>query len=669
MNRAVSCNPVKSRVVGEGSAHNCVQSLVGTSVLILSLAVALGQTACIGGIIGFDDDDLEDADGDGVEDRQDNCPGTFNPGQEDSDDDGVGDACAGGSDSDGDGVYDDSDNCPEVANPSQSDHDGDGEGDLCEHQDGGADAPFIIPVTAFGADYSDSRDTTESPFDTIDSYPPNELDESGPEYYYVFTLPTAMGVRASLAGEPEGVDIDIHLLGRVSPIDLIERGDTGVGATLDAGTYYLLLDTYGGDDQAGSYSMRVAIEPWYAGTAADPVRFGVEDVATPVTLPVVHIDQRSTAEATSDAIDSYPPDENDESGPEVIYGFTVDEPVYFAAELLLPEPGAADIDLHLVSSLDPLTLVARDDYKVLAELDAGTYYLIADTFGAAVGGYTLNVTLRAQFMAPSTLFASYMVEATSWIHENYGLLGYDSAVLTHDFPYGDHGIIPETGTPSKTMCVAAVMEIILTAMQLYEEDTGDASVWDYLPMSSYRYLGAGDLKAHLWVNYGDIDSGGSADALRHFGMGVNVPFERLMPGSVANINRTTGTGHAVVFLAFIDIDGTEYDSYPSGVEIVGFKYYSSQGSSTPGSGGMDYRWAVFSDYGCPTMPGPRDCNVIWSTSQHYFNTGVIYHPSQWRPAYYTQLDSLTDTFTATRKVSSFDPHYFDGVTTDDLIRE
>ena len=94
-------------------------------------------------------DESTDTDMDGIVDVADDCPGTPNHDQLDSDRDGVGDACEvpdGGFDAtppkvpkvegivdqDQDGVADAQDNCGAMANRDQSDLDGDNLGDLCD---------------------------------------------------------------------------------------------------------------------------------------------------------------------------------------------------------------------------------------------------------------------------------------------------------------------------------------------------------------------------------------------------------------------------------------------------------------------------------------------------------------------------------------------------------
>lgn len=274
----------------------------------------------------------------------------------------------------------------------------------------------------------------------------------------------------------------------------------------------------------------------------------------------------------------------------------------------------------------------------------------------AAAAPAVAVPLRAEARSTDKYFNAYVLKSIAYLAANYGLLGYDiNSILTHDIQYHTYGVITARHAPL-TMCVAAQMEIILTAFEIYAKETGDYSVYDYLPKRSFEGLDVTDLKGHIWVNPA-FNANGTADALINFGMGERRTFENLTPGDFVNINRTTKTGHAVTFLGYIDKAGTVLPQYDAGV--IGFKYFSSQGRAAAGEGGLDYRYAVFSKFGCPdNMPGKRDCNVIYSADQKMLNTGTMLSPAFWTHVMPKPSATPVQTTVLNRG-------FFNGITTDD----
>jgi hypothetical protein len=126
--------------VSIGHCYRVIPRLDGVDLGFRDVAVISGSAPAPDGYrkwgwganqtIAFRLEDM-DPDDDGLFNTVDNCPFVANPGQEDADGNGVGDACEG-TDTDGDGVPDPLDVCPTVPDPEQIDSDHDGFGDACE---------------------------------------------------------------------------------------------------------------------------------------------------------------------------------------------------------------------------------------------------------------------------------------------------------------------------------------------------------------------------------------------------------------------------------------------------------------------------------------------------------------------------------------------------------
>jgi len=127
----------------------------------------------------------------------------------------------------------------------------------------------------------------------------------------------------------------------------------------------------------------------------------------------------------------------------------------------------------------------------------------------------------------------------------------------------------------------------------------------------------------------EAHSKGTGYTLERFGLGRQVTFEDLKPGDFINLNRTSGSGHSVVFMGYLDRRSNVRDKYST--EIVGFKYFSAQGKGSADAG-MGYRYGYFNGF-CPdrnsTHGFRRDCNIIKSTNRAFLNMGRMYDPTEW----------------------------------------
>jgi len=270
----------------------------------------------------------------------------------------------------------------------------------------------------------------------------------------------------------------------------------------------------------------------------------------------------------------------------------------------------------------------------------------------------LSLTCASVSCETNHYFNGYVLKAVAELASQRAGLGYGPFSYTQDLRIGK-AILKASGPP-KTMCVAAQVEVIAKALEIYERESGDHAGASFLPITQWRSLEPGSLRGKIWI-VENSGSRGTANALSFFGMGEERPFSQVSPGGFINLNREV-TGHAVVFLGYIDKNGELLPTYSG--DVAGFKYFSSQGRAD--SGGLGYRYAFFAKSGCPKLPEDkkRDCGIIYSENQRLLNVGHMLSPKFWdrkrRDVALKFAAAAPKGFTGT-----FDEIFFDGKTTDD----
>lgn len=207
---------------------------------------------------------------------------------------------------------------------------------------------------------------------------------TGPELGVRFVAPAGPVNLRFVDPRPSEMNQDILILGRehgpCDPDALVDIGWNGVEPELTPGaTYTLMVDGYDGD--AGEFTLEAVCD----GTT------GTEGVgAGAITTFPFH--ERATTIGQASDIDSYGCSGADMSGPERVYPVAMPAPGYLAA--VVHDPAGVDVDVQILTSLDPDDCVDRGDTEAWAYVGAGTHYIVVDTFAGSdnAGEYTVDIS-------------------------------------------------------------------------------------------------------------------------------------------------------------------------------------------------------------------------------------------------------------------------------------
>lgn len=143
-------------------------------------------------------------------------------------------------------------------------------------------APFVVPAAPFvHASTTVGRRSVAGRYSTRP-----DLVEAGPEVVYRVDVPARGRLTAWVRGDGapaadgQTVDVDVHVLRSLEvdasglAVACLARANEAVEVEVDAGTYYVVVDTYQSAARAGAYVLRIDVEPddaWYERPVAQGV--------------------------------------------------------------------------------------------------------------------------------------------------------------------------------------------------------------------------------------------------------------------------------------------------------------------------------------------------------------------------------------------------------------
>ncbi len=235
--------------------------------------------------------------------------------------------------------------------------------------------PYIVNRFPFSKD-----STTINKESKFNGYNCSASIQTGPEEVYQINI-IEKGKLTVNVTDGSGVDIDIHLLSALDNNSCLTRHDTHFEYDVDAGTYYIIADTWNGDNYAGDYKINISFEKIVISGSHE----------TPYEINSFTFTNNSTTVDKQSRFNSYNCSTADESGAEEVYKVTVSEAGELNVTINDGSDYIVDLDVHLLSTLDNNSCLVRADNSFNYEVTPGTYYIVVDSYKGKVGSYNITV--------------------------------------------------------------------------------------------------------------------------------------------------------------------------------------------------------------------------------------------------------------------------------------